>query len=86
VTANRGLAINDYVLVIQAVMEGQGVALGWQHLTERLVSSGLLRKVTGAQAGYRGRVPCDLAKGAAALAAIEAGAGLACNEGREVSE
>jgi DNA-binding transcriptional LysR family regulator len=45
-TANRGLAINDYVLVIQAVMEGQGVALGWQHLTERLVASGLLRKVT----------------------------------------
>lgn len=46
VTANRGLAINDYVLVIQAVMEGQGVALSWQHLTERLVTSGLLRKVT----------------------------------------
>lgn len=46
VTASRGLAINDYVLVIQAVMEGQGVALSWQHLTERLVTSGLLRKVT----------------------------------------
>ncbi|WP_417410866.1 LysR substrate-binding domain-containing protein [Hoeflea sp.] len=46
VVANRGLAINDYVLVIQAVMEGQGVALGWQHLTERLVTSGLLKKVT----------------------------------------
>ena len=46
VTANRGLAINDYVLVIQAVMEGQGVALSWRHLTERLVQSGLLQKVT----------------------------------------
>ena len=45
-TANRGLAINDYVLVIQAVMEGQGVALSWRHLTERLVQSGLLQKVT----------------------------------------
>lgn len=45
-TANRGLAINDYVLVIQAVMEGQGIALGWRHLTGRLVRSGLLRKVT----------------------------------------
>ncbi|PWW01627.1 DNA-binding transcriptional LysR family regulator [Hoeflea marina] len=45
-TANRVLAINDYVLVIQAVLEGQGVALGWQHLTERLVASGLLRPVT----------------------------------------
>lgn len=45
-TANRGLAINDYVLVIQAVLEGQGVALSWRHLTERLIQSGLLRKVT----------------------------------------
>jgi DNA-binding transcriptional LysR family regulator len=55
-TANRGLAINDYVLVIQAVLEGQGVALGWQHLTERLVASGLLRKVTELPAGYRCRI------------------------------
>ncbi len=45
--ANRGLLINDYVLVIQAVMEGQGIGLGWRHLTERLVSSGLLVQVTG---------------------------------------
>lgn len=45
-TANRGLAINDYVLVIQAVLEGQGVALSWRHLTERLVASGLLLRVT----------------------------------------
>ena len=46
-TANRGLAINDYVLVIQAVMEGQGVALSWRHLTGRLIETGLLRKMTG---------------------------------------
>ncbi len=44
--ANRGLQINDYVLVIQAVMEGQGIALGWRHLTDRLVASGLLVRVT----------------------------------------
>ena len=44
-TANRGLAINDYVLVIQAVMEGQGVALGWRHLTSHLVASGALQRV-----------------------------------------
>jgi DNA-binding transcriptional LysR family regulator len=44
--ANRGLQINDYVLVIQAVMEGQGIALGWRHLTDRLVASGLLVQVT----------------------------------------
>lgn len=44
---NRGLLINDYVLVIQAVMEGQGIALGWRHLTDPLVASGLLVRVTG---------------------------------------
>ncbi len=43
----RGLVINDYVLVIQAVMEGQGIALGWRHLTERLIDAGLLVRVTG---------------------------------------
>lgn len=44
--ANRGLLINDYVSVIQAVMEGQGVALGWRHLTDGLVASGLLVRVS----------------------------------------
>lgn len=44
--ANRGLLINDYVLVIQAVMEGQGISLGWRHLTEKLVASGLLVQIT----------------------------------------
>lgn len=44
--ASRGLLINDYVLVIQAAMEGQGVALGWRHLTEGLISSGLLVRVS----------------------------------------
>jgi DNA-binding transcriptional LysR family regulator len=43
----RGLVINDYALVIQAVMEGQGIALGWRHLTERLIRAGLLVQVTG---------------------------------------
>jgi DNA-binding transcriptional LysR family regulator len=41
----RGLLINDYVLVVQAVMEGQGIALGWRHLTERLIDAGLLARV-----------------------------------------
>jgi DNA-binding transcriptional LysR family regulator len=44
--AARGLRINDYGLVIQAVMEGQGIALGWRHLAERLLASGLLVPVT----------------------------------------
>jgi len=43
----RGLSINDYVLVIQAVLEGEGVALGWQHLTERYTATGLLVPVGG---------------------------------------
>jgi DNA-binding transcriptional LysR family regulator len=33
----KGLQINDYVLVIQSVIAGQGIALGWQHLVEGLV-------------------------------------------------
>lgn len=42
----RGLVINDYALVMQAVMEGQGIALGWWHLTGRLVRAGLLVQAT----------------------------------------
>jgi len=44
--AKRGLVINDYVLVIQAVMEGQGIALGWRHLTDRLIAAGLLVRLS----------------------------------------
>lgn len=40
-----GLRINDYVLVIQAVIEGQGIGLGWHHLVERLVAKGVLRRL-----------------------------------------
>ena len=42
----KGLQINDYVLVIQSVIEGQGISLGWRHLTEGLVKSGVLVRVT----------------------------------------
>jgi DNA-binding transcriptional LysR family regulator len=42
----QGLRINDYVSVIQSVMEGQGIALGWAHLTDRLVEIGALVRVT----------------------------------------
>ncbi len=42
----KGLQINDYVLVIQSVIEGQGVALGWRHLTEGLVAKGVLQRLT----------------------------------------
>lgn len=43
----KGLLINDYVLVVQAVLGGQGIALGWRHLTEPLIRAGLLLPVTG---------------------------------------
>lgn len=37
-----GLRLNDYALVLQAAMAGEGFAFGWQHLTDRLVEQGLL--------------------------------------------
>lgn len=43
----RPLAINDYVLVIQAVLAGEGVALGWRHLIDAQIESGLLVPVGG---------------------------------------
>lgn len=42
----KGLQINDYVLVVQSVLEGQGVALGWRHLIEGLVNKGVLVRLT----------------------------------------
>ncbi|MGN6469284.1 MAG: LysR substrate-binding domain-containing protein [Rhizobiaceae bacterium] len=42
-----GLQINDYVSVIQSTLEGQGIALGWEHLIGGLVQSGLLVRLTG---------------------------------------
>jgi DNA-binding transcriptional LysR family regulator len=38
----RPLIINDYVLVIQAVLAGEGIALGWRHLIDAQVKSGAL--------------------------------------------
>ncbi len=42
----KGLQINDYVLVVQSVIAGQGVALGWRHLVEGLVEKGVLIRLT----------------------------------------
>ena len=41
----EGLRLNDYALVIQATLEGQGIAFGWQHIVDRLIAAGLLIKV-----------------------------------------
>ncbi|MCC0011963.1 MAG: LysR family transcriptional regulator [Rhodobiaceae bacterium] len=40
----QGLRLNDYALVLQAVLEGQGVALGWDYLTERYMAGGLVER------------------------------------------
>ncbi|MGB0412676.1 MAG: LysR substrate-binding domain-containing protein, partial [Pikeienuella sp.] len=44
--ANRnivsGLRLNDYALVLQAAIAGEGFAFGWQHVTAGLINQGLL--------------------------------------------
>lgn len=42
ITTKGGLRLNDYALVLQAAMAGEGFAFGWRHLTDRLVDQGLL--------------------------------------------
>ncbi len=43
---NRGLLINDYVSVIQAALNGQGIALGWRHLIDAMLDEGRLVQIT----------------------------------------
>jgi len=38
----EGLRLNDYALVIQAAMAGEGIALGWRHVVDSLIKSRLL--------------------------------------------
>lgn len=38
----RLFRFNDYSIVLQAAIEGQGVAMGWRHLVEPLIAQGLL--------------------------------------------
>ncbi len=37
-----GLRLNDYALVLQAAIAGEGFAFGWRHVTEDLINRGLL--------------------------------------------
>lgn len=41
----EGLRLNDYALVLQAAMAGEGIALGWAHIVSPLLEQGLLRPV-----------------------------------------
>ena len=40
--AAKQLSFNDYSIVVQAALEGQGVALGWRHIVVPLIEQGLL--------------------------------------------
>ena len=40
--SNRLFRFNDYSIVLQAAIEGQGVAMGWRHLVNPLIEQGLL--------------------------------------------
>jgi DNA-binding transcriptional LysR family regulator len=42
VDRGEGLRLNDYALVIQAAMAGEGIAIGWRHVTESLIKKRLL--------------------------------------------
>lgn len=44
----RGARSNDYSVIVQAALDGQGVALGWGHITDPLVEQGRLVVVGGA--------------------------------------
>lgn len=38
----HGLRLNDYALVLQAAIAGEGFCFGWHHVTEHLIAQGLL--------------------------------------------
>tara|TARA_R110002072_G_scaffold3759_18_gene26889 strand:- start:5153 stop:6070 length:918 start_codon:yes stop_codon:yes gene_type:complete len=42
VDTGDGLRLNDYALVLQAGLAGEGVVFGWDHVTRHLVDTGLL--------------------------------------------
>ncbi|MDH1264858.1 LysR substrate-binding domain-containing protein [Pseudomonas sp. GD03944] len=41
------LRFDNYTLLIQAAIAGQGVAIGWRHLVDELLGQGLLSRVDG---------------------------------------
>ena len=42
VDRGEGLRLNDYALVLQAAMAGEGIAMGWRHVVQPLFKSKLL--------------------------------------------
>lgn len=47
------LSFDNYTLLIQAAIAGQGVAIGWSHLVDELLDQGVLCKVIEGQAQSR---------------------------------
>lgn len=45
VDTGGGLRLNDYALVIQAAIAGEGIAYGWDHIVETVVRQGLLERL-----------------------------------------
>src|SRR5690606_25329203 len=44
------LRFDNYTLLIQAAIAGQGVAIGWRHLVDELLAQGLLCRLGDAEA------------------------------------
>ena len=44
----QGLRFNDYALVVQACLAGEGIAMGWEHIVSPMISKGLLEYVSKA--------------------------------------
>lgn len=40
--SQQGLQVNNYPMLIQAARDGQGIALGWRHLVDELLATGVL--------------------------------------------
>ena len=43
----KGIAVNNYIIALQAAQDDMGVVLGWRGLTEPMVRSGALVPLTG---------------------------------------
>ncbi len=43
------MRLNDYALVVQAALAGEGVSFGWHHIVEKLVEQGVLVKLMDGQ-------------------------------------
>lgn len=45
IRSEKYLRLNDYALVLQAAMAGEGIVLGWRHLLDRPLKLGLLKPI-----------------------------------------